>query len=157
MGLDYLILLHKPKIKLRDKNGNMQEAFDLLPQTMGSSIVNDDAMPCVVNKFYVGRPDLISLAFYGTDKYADLICKLNGISNPFEINENDLLSIPRLSDIMHYSNAVREPSDIITPSSSIVKSVESKQKELNKKRSPNEQVVGDKNFVIDKSLGLIFY
>ena len=33
----------------------------------------------------------------------------------------------------------------------------SKQKELNKKRSPNEQIVGDKNYVLDKSLGLIFY
>jgi hypothetical protein len=31
------------------------------------------------------------------------------------------------------------------------------QKKLNEKRSPNEQVVGEKSFVIDKSLGVIFY
>jgi hypothetical protein len=31
------------------------------------------------------------------------------------------------------------------------------QKRKNEKRTPNEQVIGDSNFVIDKSLGLVFY
>ena len=32
-----------------------------------------------------------------------------------------------------------------------------KQKRKNEQRSPNEQVFGDSNYIIDKSLGLVFY
>jgi hypothetical protein len=42
----------------------------------------------------VARPDLISLATYNDASYADLICKLNGISNMFELNEDDVIVIP---------------------------------------------------------------
>lgn len=157
MALDYLILEDKPKIKLRDKNGDMQECIDLLPQTLVSMSLDANAHPCIVNKYYVARPDLISLAFYGTDKYADIICKLNGISNPFEINENDMLTIPAIENVQFYARPNKNSSELVSESSNINKSVKLKQKELNKKRSPNEQVVGDKNYVIDKSLGLVFY
>jgi len=157
MALDYLILEDKPNITLKDKHGNMQKCIDLLPQTLSTMELGPNFKPCIVNKYYVARPDLISLAFYGTDKYADIICKLNGISNPFEINENDMLSIPALENIQFYARPNKNSSELVTPNSNINRSVKSKQKELNKKRSPNEQVVGDKNYVIDKSLGLVFY
>ena len=51
---------------------------------------------------YVARPDLISLAVYGTDKYADIICKINGISNPFELNTGMILLIPSLSNLTFF-------------------------------------------------------
>lgn len=157
MALDYLTLTHKPKIKIKDKNGKQQECYDLLPVTLASIYVDNSMNKCMVNKYYVARPDLISLAFYGTDRYADIICKLNGISNPFEINENDLLTIPPIEQLSMYTKPNHNVSELITSGSTIDRSKTSKQKELNKKRSPNEQVVGDKNYLIDKSLGLVFY
>ena len=51
-----------------------------------------------VNDEYAMRPDLISYFAYGTDQYADIIMKFNGISNPFAINEGMLLFIPKMPD-----------------------------------------------------------
>lgn len=42
------------------------------------------------------RPDLISAAVYGNSLYAEIILKYNGISNPFTIQEDDLILIPNL-------------------------------------------------------------
>ena len=44
-----------------------------------------------VTEDYIARPDLISLKAYNSDDYTDIICKLNGISNPFELNKGDIL------------------------------------------------------------------
>jgi hypothetical protein len=41
-----------------------------------------------------GRPDLIALQYYGDQSKLDMILKWNGISNPFSINEGDVLEIP---------------------------------------------------------------
>ena len=113
----------------------------------------------VVNEFYVARPDLISLAVYGDDKYADLICKYNGISNPFEINENDVIYIPSLSrfDLLYNDKFI--PSEFIKDEDKdSFREKENKfQKELNESRSPAQQVVGETNYVIDKSAGVVFY
>ena len=40
---------------------------------------------------YEGRPDLLSLDLYGDERYADVICKLNGVSNPYELAEGQYL------------------------------------------------------------------
>ena len=115
----------------------------------------------VVNKYYVARPDLISLAVYGEDKYADIICKINGISNPFELNENDIIILPHvevLFDIME-----REPvkSTFITENNSpdlITGFMDTNlQREVNSSRSPNEQTKGMKNLIIDDENGLLLY
>lgn len=42
----------------------------------------------------VGRPDLISLEYYNSPDYLDIILKFNNISNPFSITEGDVLNIP---------------------------------------------------------------
>lgn len=157
MALDYLTLSNKPVINIIDKNGNKQTCIDLLPKTTDAIFSDSRGQHCIVNKYYVARPDLISLAFYGTDKYADIICKINGISNPFELNEDVMLDIPPLENVQFYSRPNKNESEMITTGSTISQSKKTKQKELNKKRSPNEQIVGDKNYVLDKSLGLIFY
>lgn len=158
MALNYLTLSNKPKITLKDKDGNDQLCIDLLPKTTDSIFNNTKgSQKCVVNKYYVARPDLISLAFYGTDEYADIICKVNGISNPFELNEDDLLDIPPLETVRFYSTPNKSASEKIENSTTIAKTRSSKQKSLDKKRSPAEQVVGDKNYIIDRTIGLIFY
>ena len=88
--LDYNILKIKPIISLpcdydeESKSTGTVRCLDLLAAPVNSdakmSYQND---VIIVNEYYVARPDLISLAVYGDDKYADIICKFNGISNPF--------------------------------------------------------------------------
>ena len=48
---------------------------------------------------YVMRPDLISQAVYNNNGYAELILKYNGISNPFTINQNDVILVPGLDGV----------------------------------------------------------
>ena len=47
-----------------------------------------------VPKDYIMRPDLISKAIYNNSLYAEIILKFNGISNPFTIDEGDIILIP---------------------------------------------------------------
>jgi hypothetical protein len=49
-----------------------------------------------IPKDYVMRPDLISQAVYNNTLYAEYILKYNGISNPFSLNEGDVVLIPNL-------------------------------------------------------------
>ena len=101
---------------------------------------------------YIARPDLISLKAYNDDQYADIICKLNGISNPFELNKGDLLVLPVYEDLEKF---------IVRPNSEELEDSENKDvpvsKKKNEKRKPNEAVVGDKRFSIDKNRRVIVY
>ena len=45
---------------------------------------------------YVMRPDLISQAVYNNILYTEYILKYNGISNPFSLQEGDVILIPTL-------------------------------------------------------------
>lgn len=47
-----------------------------------------------VTEDQIGRIDLISLKYYRDADYCDYILKWNGISNPFIIDEGDVLEIP---------------------------------------------------------------
>lgn len=133
--------------------------IDLLSKTYNekSSYV---PTPLIVNKYYVARPDLISLALYGDDRYADIICKLNGISNPFELNENDTIIVPNIEYMNECLYKSKEDSGIIEdPKNETIQRIDkyNKQKRKNENRSPNEQIIGESNFIIDKSLGVVFY
>jgi len=50
-----------------------------------------------VPKEYTMRPDLISQSVYNNSAYAEIILKYNGISNPFSIDEGDVILIPDLN------------------------------------------------------------
>jgi len=52
-----------------------------------------------VPKEFAMRPDLISAAVYNSTIYAEIILKYNGISNPFSIQEDDLILIPNLDSV----------------------------------------------------------
>lgn len=153
--LDYKLLNHKSLIK-KDN----EQYQDLLCKTFDETQIFMPT-PLIVNKYYVARPDLISLALYGDDRYADILCKINGISNPFELNEDDIIIVPNveyLNECLNKSND--NSSDLIEDSKKeTIQKIDknNKQKNKNESRSPNEQVIGDSNFVIDKSLGIVFY
>ena len=72
---------------------------DLTEPTLKPNFVDPNfviARTVIVNEEYAMRPDLISMFAYGTDIHTDIILKFNGISNPFAVNEGDLLLIPKL-------------------------------------------------------------
>lgn len=154
--LDYNTIQYKGNIN-KDLSGNYTNYIDLLSKSVNTDF-NVYFMPriVIVNEFYVARPDLISLAIYGTDKYADVICKFNGISNPFEINEDMTLYCPTVSDIERYFISTKTPSELIDSSSTIV---EKKSTAVLKSavRSPGQATVNDKNFTIDKTNNYVFY
>lgn len=152
--LDYLLVDKKPIIKINGELGKdfLYKSIDLEKNYSGGFIE--------VNEYYIARPDLISLAVYGDDKYGDIICKINGISNPFELNEGMVIFIPTYESINnivdmkanYYKTQLLDDIDEISKTKK-----EGNQKMKNEKRSPANQLVGDKNYIIDKSLGLVFY
>jgi hypothetical protein len=157
--LNYKILANKGILLHTNENGISEEFVDLLTKTCDYEQLtfdNDDII--IVNEHYVARPDLISLAVYGTDEYADIICKYNGISNPFELNENDIIRLPSLYNLDFMCIKKENKSELVSDSKSILtRKKYSTQKELDETRSPMESVVGETNYVIDKSMGVIFY
>lgn len=156
--VDYKILNRKPFI-----NKNNEKCYDLLAQTYKGFIpeeANIDYTILVVNKYYVARPDLISLAVYGDDCYADIICKINDISNPFELNEDDLLIIPSIDVIDALIERSPQASQFITKSNNSIastKAINDNRKKISEKRSSNDMTLGNSNYVIDRSLGIVFY
>jgi hypothetical protein len=153
--LDYRTLTFKP---LMIQDG--KETFMDLLAPVYKTDYSPQGRVIIVNQYYVSRPDLISLAVYGDDKYGDIICKLNGISNPFELNENDVIYAPALEYVMDCVKNYGEESEIIkNPQQDMIKNVkpDNKQKRVNETRTPNEQLLGDKSFIIDRSMGMVFY
>lgn len=113
-----------------------------------------------VNEYYVARPDLISFACYGTDIYGDVLCKINGISNPFELNEGTILFIPEYESLTVMCDVTPEQSEkntVIDKDTIFNNGKIGNQKLKNETRSPNEQIIGDQNYIIDKSLGVVIY
>jgi len=152
--LDYKLIELKSEV-----TRNNETFIDLMSDTYNKDIV-PLGYPLIVNEYYVGRPDLISLAMYGDDKYGDILCKINGISNPFELNEDDVLLIPSITYLESCIKKHRTPSDFIEDEKTETiqkKDTNNYQKRKNETRSPNEQIIGDSNFIIDKSLGVVFY
>lgn len=105
----------------------------------------------VVSKTHVARPDIISRIVYGTEMYGDFICKVNGISNPFELNEGDVLVIPNLNNINDFMMK-DSYNDVLVENDG-----KPKPKAKTEKRKANEAVIGDTRFKIDKENHVIIY
>ena len=155
MPLDYKILNKKPIIT---RNGVKFQ--DLAVQTIDPSVEISGSF-LVVNKYYVARPDLIALAVYGDDRYADILCKVNGISNPFELNENDVIILPHVETLMDLTNMSPVESVFVDGKNNnelVTGFTDTElQRDVNSSRSPNEQTKGMTNIVIDEENGLILY
>ena len=155
MALNYDIINLKSTIK---KPGG-EQYLNLLSETYNHK-EDLTGQFLIVNEYYTARPDLISLAVYGDDKYGDFICKINGISNPFELNENDVVFIP---DVEYLSDYIKEPTspndDLITDANKDTLNTLDigNQKKRTERRTSNQQLIGESNYTIDKSLGMVFY
>ena len=149
---DYKILNKKPII-----TNNNERYIDLLANTFNGE-ANITGSFIVVNQYYVARPDLISLAVYGDDQFGDVICKVNGISNPFELNENDVIYIPSPDSLTSLTIRKDNPSELISSNTELGnKDYTDNRKKISDRRSPNELVMGESNYVVDRSHGIVFY
>lgn len=191
--LDYNILSQKPNITVV-KNGEYVTYKDLLSQTYNGNFIQGGRI-VYVEKYYTARPDLISLAVYGDDKYGDIICKINGISNPFELNEGMYLYTPDLGVVSKLFTGTKIGDDILDEFKSIKpnkqfsinynsnykgnntdsstdrnrksgntrtqETIDKQRKDLrkykNERRSPADQTITDRNYIIDRSLGIVIY
>jgi len=69
----------------------------------------------VVDEFTAMRPDLISYSMYVDQNKCDMLMKYNGISNPFAIQEGDIIFIPDSEDlrkIYQLPNEIKDISDV---------------------------------------------
>ena len=106
----------------------------------------------VKDEKYIARPDIVSMDIYGDPVFADIICKINGISNPFELNTGMTILLPSPSDIFIFTQQA--------PQSELEGKVNEEvpvPKKKSQKRQANEAVVGDKRFKIDASKGIVIY
>jgi hypothetical protein len=81
---------NKPEYK--DKKGNL--TVDLLQKDITPTFVSDELIITdlfLVTKDDVMRPDLITQKMYGFTQNIEGMLKFNGISNPFSINEGDII------------------------------------------------------------------
>lgn len=158
--LDYNLLASKPIIEIPNRDTTSKEKFirckDLCVPSISPNAVVATYKVVYVTEPYIARPDLISLAVYGSDEYADVICKVNGISNPFELNAGMELIIPAFESILTFFKQRRRSSTILD-SDEISKVIKNNQKAKNESRSPAQQTIGDKNFVIDKTNRIVYY
>jgi len=81
------IVTRDDKTQIKDLTATM---FDLA--TMNYVKYNVYRVPAE----FAMRPDLIAGAVYNNSKYAEIILKFNGISNPFSIQGDDIILIPNL-------------------------------------------------------------
>ena len=154
--LEYTTLNFKNTIKsdyLQEEIYNLLDLTFLIPSRYNYNIFT-------VTKDYIARPDLISYDAYGDETFADIICKVNGISNPFELNEGMKLIIPSPENILDFTRRVQKyPGEDLYNSTndSAVTSMQNNVKTKRSKRQANEAVVVDKRFNIDSASGIIIY
>lgn len=106
-----------------------------------------------VPKECVARMDLIAKQIYGDSSFSDLLCKINGISNPFELNDGDMIVCPSMGDIGKFYY-IELPSEKEDSSENSNKPIPKGPKE---KRKPNEAVIGDKRYKVDRANKVIVY
>lgn len=155
MALDYSILSFKPTIT---KNG--QEMQDLLVKTFNDDANIGDVYDVIeVTDEYVARPDLVSFALYGNDEYGDILCKINGISNPFELNKGMVLICPTLQLIKTFAATKTSPKleRLADDADELITNKQSHKKNKNTKRSPNEATIDDHNYVLGLNDRVVIY
>lgn len=148
--LNYSVLDFKTEIKSDYLGENIFNLLDYtfeIPKSYSYNVFE-------VTEEYIARPDLISLDAYGDSMFGDIICKLNGISNPFELNVGMNLIIPSPEDILNFAikPSIKDADENWGPS--IGKRITKTKKS---KRQANDAIVGDVRFKIDKSTGIIIY
>lgn len=148
--LFHTVLNNKKIIKsdwLQEAVINLTDKSFRIPETYQYEIIE-------VSEKYIARPDLLSFDVYGDILYSDLLCKLNGISNPFELNKGMFVIVPSPDCIMDFMYTPTDEESDVNANNSNTKPVAKKK---NEKRKANESILGDSRFNIDKNKRIIIY
>ena len=128
-----------------------EEIIDLLGKTF--QVPKEYTYEVVrVDPGYEARYDLISKEVFNDEINADIIRKLNGPSNPFEINEDMYIMIPTFDYIGNFRTIPSKLWD-----SDDKNGTKPKPKSKTSKRRPNDAVIGDKRFNIDSQSKIVIY
>lgn len=159
MALNYGLITQKPELEYKFSDGTVERVKDLLVKTFDDTIDFSNAYTIIeVSKEYIARPDLVSFVLYHSDEYADILCKINGISNPFELMEGNVLICPRPEYINRFSKVVKTNMDgLASTSSSLLTRTQTFKKNKDEKRSPNEATVFDHNYMQVGDTNLLIY
>lgn len=148
--LNYVTLLNKSTINSEYLG---EEVLSLLDRTF--EYAKDFSFNVfAVTEDYIARPDLISNDAYGDTMYADVICKINGISNPFELDMGTMLILPAPEDITRFH--VKPDEDVLAVENNM-QDYMPQPKAKTQKRKPNEAIIGSARFKIDQSTGIVIY
>lgn len=106
---------------IKDNRGN--ELVDLAQNIFmkGTRGVSDYDIKRISKHFRM-RPDLVSIAEYGSDQYAEIILKFAGVSNPFTIDEDDVFMIPNI-EMVHGMMEVNNPGNDSQDVESVAESI----------------------------------
>ena len=144
--LDNSILRYKKEIKSDVLNEHIIDLLSrnfVIPDSFSYQLVR-------VAPDMTARPDLLSMQLYSDDSYGDLLCKLNGLSNPFEMNGDLTLICPSPDDLWKFmcdDPWSEDEDDRKHP----------KPKKKKEKRKPNEATDGDVRYTIDSNKHIVIY
>lgn len=154
---------------------NKKDSTNLLETTFVWPGEDFSANIIQVTSEFIGRPDLLSKEVYGSEEYAGIICKVNGISNPIELNKDMLIALPAPDildkfvvqeslDEVYWSDPDKDTPENGTSGSTGNKGSVQKNYQLptpktstDKNRRPNEALATDKRFNIDKISKRVVY
>lgn len=100
----------KPFIK--DSKGNTIKDLAAPFFAKSAGVINDYTLKRI-GKHFKMRPDLVALAEYGNTDDTELILKFTGVSNPFTINEDDIMFIPnetRAKEMLSVNHPDEDPN-----------------------------------------------
>lgn len=80
------------KKQITDYKGN--QIVDLCKNVFSKGAQIRDYKIVRMSDMFHMRPDLVSQAMYNDDQFAEFILKFSGISNPFTLDDDDVLMIP---------------------------------------------------------------
>lgn len=151
---------------------NKKDSTNLLETTFVWPGEDFSANIIQVTSEFIGRPDLLSKEVYGSEEYAGIICKVNGISNPIELNKDMLIALPA-PDILdkfivqesldevywNDDNTTKNNTAESTGNSNTNKKYQlpTPKASTDKNRRPNEALATDKRFNIDKISKRVVY
>jgi len=87
------------RVKKFFTNAFGESVVDLVSSTFNFGEAAGPAGPTVVSEFENMRPDLVSDRVLGSQEYWEALLKFNGISNPFSVEQGEIMLVPAISEI----------------------------------------------------------
>lgn len=86
-----------------------ESIIDLVSSTFTFGDNGATSGPVLISEYETMRPDLLSNRVYSTQDYWETILKFNGISNPFSLDQGEVLLVPAYSMM---ERMVRPPKEV---------------------------------------------